>query len=183
MGKRAFPWNDVYLLITLYAIQGVPLGLALGSVPFLLKSVASYTDVGIFTFASYPYSLKLLWSPIVDSLYYKSFGRRKTWIVPIQFIVGALFVFSAASVDDFFSQKQSRDSVIYMTVVFFLLIFMVATQDIAGNTSLIIIIILLSFSFKVDGWAISLLPEAHRSLASTSQVKHHFPLFSKLNFF
>jgi hypothetical protein len=33
---------------------------------------------------AYPYSLKLLWSPIVDSLFSESFGRRKSWIIPIQ---------------------------------------------------------------------------------------------------
>jgi len=52
-------------------IQGVPMGLVFGTVPFLLKaSSASYADLGFFSLASYPYSLKLLWSPIVDSHYW-----------------------------------------------------------------------------------------------------------------
>lgn len=50
-------------------IQGVPLGLTFGSVPFMLQSSSSYTDIGVFSFASYPYSLKLLWSPVVDSVF------------------------------------------------------------------------------------------------------------------
>jgi len=41
----------------------------MGSIPFLLQSKASYTEIGIFSLASYPYSLKLLWSPIVDAVY------------------------------------------------------------------------------------------------------------------
>jgi len=44
-------------------------GLTMGSIPFLLQSKASYTEIGIFSLASYPYSLKLLWSPIVDAVY------------------------------------------------------------------------------------------------------------------
>ena len=52
--------------------------------PFLLQSKASYTQIGIFSVASYPYSFKLLWSPIVDSIYSLAFGRRKSWVVPIQ---------------------------------------------------------------------------------------------------
>lgn len=52
-------------------IQGVPLGLTFGSVPFLLQESSSYTDIGVFSFAAYPYSLKLLWSPIVDSVFVK----------------------------------------------------------------------------------------------------------------
>lgn len=52
-----------------------------GARPFLLQANASYTQLGIFSLASYPYSFKLFWSPVVDSLYSSSFGRRKTWIV------------------------------------------------------------------------------------------------------
>ncbi|KAJ1564718.1 hypothetical protein HK096_006618, partial [Nowakowskiella sp. JEL0078] len=61
-------------------LQGVPLGLTFGSIPFLLKAKLSYADIALFSLSGYPYSLKLLWSPIVDSLYLKSVGRRKSWI-------------------------------------------------------------------------------------------------------
>lgn len=49
--------------------------------PFLLQARASYTAIGVFSVASYPYSFKLLWSPIVDSVYSLAFGRRKSWVV------------------------------------------------------------------------------------------------------
>lgn len=29
-----------------------------------------------------PFSLKMLWAPIIDLYYFKDFGKRKTWIVP-----------------------------------------------------------------------------------------------------
>lgn len=48
------------------SLAGIPLGLSNGSIPFLLREKASYTAIGLFSLASYPYSLKLLWSPIVD---------------------------------------------------------------------------------------------------------------------
>jgi hypothetical protein len=52
-------------------VQGVPLGLVFGTLPFVFKSAAlSYTALGVFSMAGYPYSLKLLWSPIVDSVYW-----------------------------------------------------------------------------------------------------------------
>jgi len=35
----------------------------------------------VFSVASYPYSFKLLWSPVVDSVYSLAFGRRKSWVV------------------------------------------------------------------------------------------------------
>ena len=72
------------LLVLLYFLQGVPMGLATGSVPFLLKPSMSYGALGVFSLASYPYSLKLLWSPIVDACWSPKVGRRKSWIMPIQ---------------------------------------------------------------------------------------------------
>ncbi|RWS05813.1 hypothetical protein B4U80_01938, partial [Leptotrombidium deliense] len=39
----------------------------------------SYDKQAIFSFACYPYAIKLLWAPIVDSIYYEKFGRRKSW--------------------------------------------------------------------------------------------------------
>ena len=74
------------------------LGLALGSVPFLLREHLSYAQLGVFSLASYPYSLKLFWSPIVDSIFHPSIGRRKSWICPMQFIIGTtmLWISTAA---------------------------------------------------------------------------------------
>merc|ERR1711977_644597 len=47
------------LLVLLYFLQGVPMGLATGSVPFLLKPYMSYSALGVFSLASYPYSVEL----------------------------------------------------------------------------------------------------------------------------
>jgi PAT family acetyl-CoA transporter-like MFS transporter 1 len=80
-------------------LQGVPVGLAFGSIPFLLKAKLSYGQVGIFSLASYPYSMKLLWSPIVDAIYSKKLGRRKSWIVPIQFCSGLLLLWLGSHVE------------------------------------------------------------------------------------
>lgn len=60
--------HNFLLLCLLYFLQGIPMGLASGSVPFLLKKYLSYGQIGVFSLAIYPYSLKLLWSPIVDAV-------------------------------------------------------------------------------------------------------------------
>jgi MFS transporter, PAT family, solute carrier family 33 (acetyl-CoA transportor), member 1 len=92
------------LLVALYLLQGIPVGLAFGSIPFLLSTKLSYSQIGIFSLCTYPYSLKLLWSPVVDSFYWKSFGRRKSWIVPIQVIVGGIFLWMAKGVQEMIDQ-------------------------------------------------------------------------------
>ena len=40
-------------------LQGIPLGLSMGSVPFLLKKKLGYAELATFSLASYPYSLKV----------------------------------------------------------------------------------------------------------------------------
>lgn len=142
---------DMVLLVVLYAVQGIPLGLTFGSLPFLLQQTVSYTEIGIFSFAGYPYSLKLLWSPIVDTFFSNSLGRRKSWIVPIQLMAGSLLIFISTWVQA--SIDGGSVGIWTITAVFFLLIMLAATQDIA-----------------VDGWAVSLLTSTNTSYAATCQT-------------
>ncbi|KAF9918684.1 hypothetical protein FBU30_011327 [Linnemannia zychae] len=143
-------WNFA-LLVVLYLLQGIPIGLAFGSIPFLLKAKMSYTQIGVFSLAHYPYSMKFLWSPIVDAVYNKEIGRRKSWIIPIQLLTGFMFLWLGVNIDDWMSQDQI--DVGALTAVFFVLIFFSATQDIA-----------------VDGWALTLLSKDNVSYASTAQT-------------
>ncbi|BGP11407.1 hypothetical protein JCM10049v2_007312 [Rhodotorula toruloides] len=139
------------LLVALYLLQGIPVGLAFGSIPFLLRSKLSYSQIGIFTLCTYPYSLKLLWSPIVDSIFSPKLGRRKSWIVPIQTIVGILFWWLGNNVQQMMEVEEPNVHV--LTGLFFTLVFFAATQDIA-----------------VDGWALTLLSKENLSYASTAQT-------------
>ncbi|KAK3808374.1 MAG: acetyl-coenzyme A transporter 1 [Benniella sp.] len=143
-------WNFA-LLVVLYLLQGVPVGLAFGSIPFLLKAKMSYSQIAVFSLAHYPYSMKFLWSPIVDSVYSKEIGRRKSWIVPIQLMTGFMFLWLGSHIDDWMSRDHI--DVGQITTIFFVLIFFSATQDIA-----------------VDGWALTLLSKENVSYASTAQT-------------
>ncbi|KXN81096.1 hypothetical protein AN958_06050 [Leucoagaricus sp. SymC.cos] len=154
VGKKPMSTKDkraMALLCVLYLIQGVPLGLALGSVPFLLKEHLSYSQLATFALSSYPYSLKLLWSPIVDSVFFKSVGRRKSWIIPMQLIVGTLMLYISMNVEKL--MDDPANNVTELTVIFTSLVMFSATQDIA-----------------VDGWALTLLSQDSLSYASTCQT-------------
>ncbi|KAL9127360.1 MAG: hypothetical protein Q9217_003750 [Psora testacea] len=143
------------LLVLLYFLQGIPMGLASGSVPFLLKSHLSYGQIGVFSLASYPYSLKLLWSPIVDAVWSPKLGRRKSWIMPIQICSGFGMIYLGARVQDMMIAAGASDGsgVWSFTWWWFFLVFLCATQDIA-----------------VDGWALTLLSPPNLSYASTAQT-------------
>lgn len=43
---------------------------------------------GSFSFSVWPFSMKLLWAPIVDSFYSHRIGRRKSWFIPAEYIIG-----------------------------------------------------------------------------------------------
>ncbi|CAF1099170.1 unnamed protein product, partial [Brachionus calyciflorus] len=84
--NRPDPFKDFYT---------IPLGLA-GSLPYILSSHKFlYADQGTFSFTFWPFSLKLLCAPLIDSIFIKKFGRRKSWLVPIQYLLGIYFSFYA----------------------------------------------------------------------------------------
>lgn len=96
------------LLVALYLLQGLPVGLAFGSIPYLLRSKLSYSQIGIFTLCTYPYSLKLLWSPVVDSLFSPKLGRRKSWIIPIQLIVGSMLWWLSNNINQYMDKVSAN---------------------------------------------------------------------------
>jgi len=152
---------SVALLILLYVLQGIPLGIA-ASVPYLLTSRhVSYKEQAMFSFAFWPFSLKLLWAPLVDSIYLPAFGRRKSWLVPTQYLIGIfMFVLSCSSsvaevtkpapdITADAADVGAGINIMLLTGMFFMLTFFAATQDIA-----------------VDGWALTMLSRCEASCFS-----------------
>jgi len=76
------------VLLILYCLQGIPMGLS-SSMPFLLKERnVSFESLAFFSLVSLPFSLKLLWAPLVDSLYCTassilSLNHRTTFILTL----------------------------------------------------------------------------------------------------
>ena len=150
--ERSSLWDDkesVMILLLLYTLQGIPMGLS-GSIPLIMKdSGASYGDLSMFSMVSLPFSLKLLWAPIVDSIYIRGFGRRKTWLIPVQLLCGVVMLFGSLFITDWISGVTGPDART-LTLFFSFLYFLMATQDIA-----------------VDGWALTMLSRKNVEYAST----------------
>lgn len=142
--------RNVAILFFLYLLQGIPLGLT-SAIPMLLQNRgASYKDQAEFSFAHWPFSLKLLWAPIVDSLYWNKFGRRKSWLIPTQYLLGIFMLILSSHVDQWLGGDGIAPNVPILTAIFFSLNFLGATQDIA-----------------VDGWALTMLKRCNVGHAST----------------
>lgn len=153
-------WSDrlsILVLLVLYTLQGIPMGLS-GSIPMILKDKGvSYEALSLFSLVSLPFSMKIIWAPFVDSYYVASFGRRKTWLVPVQLLTGLMMICGASYIQLWL--REGEDSVVAepdtltLTAYFFALYFLMATQDIA-----------------VDGWALTMLSRESVGLASACNV-------------
>ncbi|WBW70990.1 endomembrane system acetyl-CoA transmembrane transporter [Schizosaccharomyces osmophilus] len=143
--------KNIAFLILLYLIQGVPMGLVKGSIPYFLKPHCTYSDIATYSLASYPYSLKVLWSPIVDTYYFSKFGRRKTWVAPCTFFLACTLLVFSYNIDVWIERGSSY--IKSFTVWSFFLVFICATQDIA-----------------VDGWSLNMLDAHQLNYASTAQT-------------
>lgn len=98
--------------------------------------------------------VKILWAPIVDSAYIKAIGRRKTWLLPAQLLIGAFMIFLSKNVDDWLGDGESKKpQMLLLTSVFFILWLLTATQDIV-----------------VDGWALTMLQRRNVGHAATCNV-------------
>ena len=94
------------------------------SVPILLRDLdVSYTDLGTFALCSWPFAIKLLWAPIVDSVYNPKWGRRKTWFVPTQLVAGALFIWAGMpeNVDTMMGANGAAPDIPMLTATFFMM--------------------------------------------------------------
>ena len=146
--------SSIALLFILYTLQGVPMGLS-GSIPFILneRDDVTMSQIAMFSLVSWPFSLKILWAPLVDSIFIARIGRRKTWVVPTQLAIGLILYLLAGAIAARVSGTTEDDSpteIYWLTVVFFGLYFLCATQDIA-----------------VDGWALTMLTKENVGWAAT----------------
>lgn len=143
--------SSILLLLLLYVLQGIPLGLA-GSIPMILQNRhVTYKEQATFTLSFWPFSIKLLWAPLVDSVFLEQMGRRKSWLVPAQYLIGGFMLLLSSYIDDLLGTGEAHSpNVTIITCVFFALNFLAATQDIA-----------------VDGWALTMLSRKNVGWAST----------------
>lgn len=143
------PASSICLILVLYLLQGINIGLT-SSIPVFLATLgATWKDQGTFNFAYYPFSFKLLWAPFIDALYIHRFGRRKSWLVPIQLSVAGLLLLLSFYAQSFIAASR----VTLLAIIFFGIMLFTATQDIC-----------------VDGLAITLFTATNPQWASTSQT-------------
>jgi len=118
--KKRNPWSWVP---SLYFAEGIPYTVVMVVSVVMYKMLGiSNTDIALYTSLLYlPWTLKPLWSPIVDNL-----KTKRWWILVMQFILGILFACIALTIptDNFF-----KISIAFL----WLMAFTSATHDIAAD--------------------------------------------------
>ncbi|HET7540557.1 MAG TPA: MFS transporter [Polyangiaceae bacterium] len=134
------------VLIALYFVQGMPFGFQATALPtYLRKQGVSVAAIGFLGVLSMPWLFKALWAPLVDRYGSLRFGRRKSWIAPLQ-ALQALVCIAAGCV-------SVPNALPFLLALVFAMNLLAATQDIA-----------------VDGWAVDTLQHVELGLANAVQV-------------
>lgn len=108
-------------LLFLYFSEGLPFGFQATALPLMLRERGvSLQAIGAAGLLAAPWLGKALWAPLVDRWSSQRFGRRKSWIVPMQAALVAC-AFVAAHVE----------SPLELFVIVFLMNLFAATLDIA----------------------------------------------------
>ncbi|WP_197530145.1 AmpG family muropeptide MFS transporter [Gloeobacter violaceus] len=122
--SQVFTSRKLAAVLFLGFSSGLPYNLTFDTLQAWMTGAGiTLTTIGLFSLARLPYSLKFLWSPVVDRLTPPIFGRRRGWIALMQLAI-ALVLTVMATVDP---QGQLQ----ILAVLAVLLALLSATQDIA----------------------------------------------------
>ena len=106
--------------------SGFPLALVFGTLTFLLKDYGiDYAAIGAMSLVKIPYSLKWVWSPIVDNVkipYLYKMGRRRSWALITMILLGISILLM--------STVNPQQNICLLAVFAITTSFLSATQDI-----------------------------------------------------
>lgn len=143
------PISSILVTLVLYILQGAVIGFTTSLSIYLTSAGANWKQQGNYNFAHYPFSLKLIWAPIIDVFYIRRFGRRQTWLLPIQLVLGIVLIVLSYFIDSLINGLRIAS----LTIFVFFVIFLTASQDVC-----------------VDGWALTLFSTSNVVWQSTSQT-------------
>jgi PAT family beta-lactamase induction signal transducer AmpG len=121
---NVFQSQKMAALLLLGFASGLPLFLTSRTLQaWMTVEQVDLTAIGLFSLVALPYSLKFLWSPLLDRFVPPFMGRRRGWLVLTQVaLVGAIAVMSLQS---------PRQTLQFLALNAVLIAFFSASQDIA----------------------------------------------------
>ncbi len=127
--KALAPYLEIYrssriaIMVVLGFASGLPLALTSGSLQVWMTKVGiDLRTIGVFSLLGLPYTLKFLWSPFMDRFVPPWLGRRRGWMLPIQFAL-----FGGIVAMGFSSPERA---ILAIAALAFMVAFSSASQDI-----------------------------------------------------
>ena len=102
-GLQRYFTRQLLIVLCLGFASGLPLALTASTLTaWLSEAKVDKAAIGLFAAAGLPYTLKFLWSPLMDSLPFpvltQMFGRRRGWMLATQIaLAGSLLLMALAS--------------------------------------------------------------------------------------
>nr|WP_298893129.1 MFS transporter [uncultured Acinetobacter sp.] len=125
------PHFSLWLLLSLYLAQGLPVGFMTQALPALLRHYGvSLAEIGASGLLMLPWAIKFLWAPVVDQFGSRRLGHYRGWIIFTQsLILICLLALAFLPID-----QMANPAILWglFTVLFCLNLFC-ATQDIATD--------------------------------------------------
>lgn len=94
--KLAITHRKTGVMLSFGVSAGLPFALLLGTLyAWLGEAGVDLETMGVFSLIGLAYAFKFLWSPLVDRIVLpglERLGRRKSWLLPIQIMLGIIFV-------------------------------------------------------------------------------------------
>ncbi|MGE5247237.1 MAG: AmpG family muropeptide MFS transporter, partial [Verrucomicrobiota bacterium] len=119
----AFANRRIFFVLLLGFSSGIPLALTGTTLQaWMATEKVDLAVIGVFSLVGLPYTVKYLWSPLMDRFVPPFLGRRRGWILVTQ---AALFIAIAAMA---FSRPKAHPGI--LAILAFLVAFCSASQDI-----------------------------------------------------
>nr|WP_041780093.1 AmpG family muropeptide MFS transporter [Allocoleopsis franciscana] len=123
---QVFQSRKMAALVLLGFSSGLPLFLTSKTLQaWMTVEGVNLRSIGLFSLVGLPYSLKFLWSPLLDRFVPPFLGRRRGWLALTQ---GALLLAIAAM-----ALQQPRQALQFLAINALFIAFFSATQDIAAD--------------------------------------------------
>ena len=119
---------SLFILFALYTCQGIIINFFVQTLPMLLVERGSnLSDIAVMNLLVLPFSLKLFFAPFLDLYYFKRLGRRRSYIIPTNYIISGILIALSGRVESLIESKN----IDVLAITGFLAIFPLSIQDIA----------------------------------------------------
>lgn len=123
---QVFGSRKMVALLLLGFSSGLPLLLTSKTLQaWMTVEKVDLTAIGLFSLVALPYSLKFLWSPLLDRFTLPFLGRRRGWLITLQ--IGLLIAIALMAL------QQPKQTLQLLAINAVAIAFFSATQDIAAD--------------------------------------------------